>query len=176
MLATETQKTLEYTNAYSDYYTMVFGIIYSKTNNYDAAEDICQEVFIRFYEKFDKISNQKKWLMWSIRYVLFEYYRRKGKSDEDIEEFYNDVSMTYVNGFKESRVLIEEALENLRVDDTRKEGVIFRLVSMHNYSFKFAAKETGLTYEQVRYRYQQIRERIVRYLQKKGIHKLEDLL
>ena len=45
----------DYRNAYSEYYPLIYSILYTKTGNTHDAEDICQEVFIKFLKNFDSI-------------------------------------------------------------------------------------------------------------------------
>ena len=88
-----------FTEDYMNYYPLVFSTIYSKVNNKDEAEDICQEVFIAFHNKYNEIENKRKWLYGSIRIQVLRYYNRKHNKNEDIDDNLNDVGLTFVNGF-----------------------------------------------------------------------------
>ncbi len=171
-----TKDVLQFSNAYNKYYSLIFSAIYSKIYNYDEAQDICQEVFMRFFQKYDGNSDEKKWLMWTMRYVMFEFYRKRGKLDEDIENFYNDMELSYVNGFKEVRVVIQETLDKIDVDSTDKSTIIFKLFCIHNYTFREIAKEFKIPYSQVKYKYNTLKSKVIDELKKRGIKKIEDLL
>ncbi len=165
-----------YTEVYTDYYPLIFSSIYSKINNYDAAEDICQEVFLRLFNKFDQVKEARKWLYGAMRLVMFEHFRKKGMADEDIESNLNDASLSYVNGFKESRIVIEEALDSLQNYEDEKEKTLFELISIYNYTYKKAGEMLGYSFDQVRYRYKKISESLLGYLKDRGIENLEALI
>ena len=88
-------------------------------------------------------------------------------------EAFNDVTLTFVNGFRDTRLIIDEAIKAL-VDKTDR--VLFDLVAVQNYTYEEAGSELGLSRRQVKYRYGLIVRSIVEYLNGKVIHKIEDLL
>ena len=50
--AASSAKRDEFAHVYREYFTMVYNAIYTKIENTDVAEDLCQEVFIILYNKF----------------------------------------------------------------------------------------------------------------------------
>ena len=170
------KKTRSFTEVYSNYYPLVFSSVYAKINNVDDVKDICQEVFIRYYDKFEGIESPRKWLLGTLRYVVLEFYRRKGTRDITIGELFDDIGMTYVNGFRDTRIIIQEALEDISNFENEREKILFDLIAVDNYTYKETGEILGLTEHKVRYRYGLIVNRILDYLSKKGIKGLEDLL
>ncbi|MCP4137979.1 MAG: sigma-70 family RNA polymerase sigma factor [bacterium] len=166
----------EFTDIYKNLYPLVFSTIYSRTSNVDTTKDICQEVFTRFYERFDRVDNHRTWLYTTTRYVLFEYYRKNSKKSINIDDLFEDVSLSFVNGFKDTRIIIKEALDNIENFDTEEDHTLFDLIAVHHFSYSEAGKYLGMTKRQVQYKYGQIKKRITEYLEKKGITSLEDLL
>ena len=170
-------KIQEYTEAYSNLFPLVYSMVYSKIGNADDTHDICQEVFTRFYLKFDEIENYRKWIYGTLRYVILEFLRKKkNQNDIDISDVFQDISVSYVNGFKDTRILIEEALDNINNFDDDNDKVLFDLVAVRNFSYRQAAHELGITIHKVKYRYSVIIQRVLDYLKDKGINSLEDLL
>ena len=98
---------------YDSYYSIVFNSIYSKVSNYHDAEDICQEVFIRFYDNMEEVENPRKWLFGCLRLVVFDYYKVKQKKDIDVDELFDDIGMGYVNGFRDSRMMIKQVIDDI---------------------------------------------------------------
>ena len=166
----------EYTEIYMDYYPLIFNTVYSKINNYDDAEDICQEIFIRFYNKFKDVENARKWLYGTMKNVIFEFFRKKGKSEDDIDSVLEDAGLSFINGFKDIRVIIQEALNNVNIFNNEKEKIAFELISIYNYSYTKTAKTLGLSLHKVRYKYKKSVETLLSHLKSKGIDNLEDLL
>ncbi len=168
-------KQSEFTSSYSDYYSIVFGVIYSKIGNEDTAQDLTQEVFIRYFEKIDEVLNAKAWLLGVVKNVLYKYYRSKKNLSEEIahEESEWDISMSFINGFRESRIIIDESIS--RIED-KTDKILFDLIAVQYYTVPEAASMTGLSRRQVKYRYSLILKKVISHLNSRGIKQLEDLL
>jgi RNA polymerase sigma factor (sigma-70 family) len=165
-----------FTEAHADYYPLVFSTVYTKVGNVDDARDICQEVFIKLYEKLDEVENPRKWLYGALRLAVFEYFRKKRGGDVNIDEIMDGVGMTFVNGFRDSRIVIREVLDETGLFGDNLDRAVFELVAYSNYSYSEAGKELGLTKRQVEYRYVKLTERILDELKKRGVKHIEDLL
>ncbi|HON77212.1 MAG TPA: sigma-70 family RNA polymerase sigma factor [Spirochaetota bacterium] len=170
------KKTREFTEVYSDYYPIVYCTVYSKIGNPDDTHDICQEVFIRFYEKFSEVQTPRKWLLGTLRYVILEHLRKKGGTDTDIDMVYNDVSLSFVNGFRDTRIIIEEALEDIEIFGSEKNKLLFDMIAIYNFTYRETGRQLGMTERQVRYQYSIVMKRLIEYFKTKGVADLEDLL
>ncbi len=160
---------------YDSYYSIIFSSIYSRVNNYHDAEDICQEVFIRLYDKMEEVENPRRWLYGCLRHVVFDYYKAK-KKDVDVDKLFEDIGMGYVNGFRDSRLMIKQVIEDICNEAGDRDASLFELVAVYNYSFVQAAKHLNLSYKQTVYRYGVFSGRVVEKLKEKGIENIEDLL
>jgi len=169
------RKRDKFTEDHKLYYPLIFSTIYTKVGNVDDAKDICQEIFFRFFEGYDKIKNSRKWLYGALKLVVFEFYRKK-KGDVNIDEVFNDVGLTFVNGLKDTRIIISDAIEDMDNFGNDEDKTLFDLIAVHNYSYSKAGEQLGLTKRQVDYKYNRIVDRIMDYLNKKGIRAIEDLL
>ncbi|MCU0847012.1 MAG: RNA polymerase sigma factor [Spirochaetes bacterium] len=169
-------KKRDFAEAYNDYYPLIFSAVFSKVSRVEDAEDICQEIFIKFYEKIDTIENHRKWLYGAMKFELLTYYRKKHPDVEDVEEMLQDASLSYVNGFKDIRIILTEAIENMDNFEDESDKILFDLVAIFNFTYEEAAGQLGFSVRQVRYKYNKIAGRLVSYLGKKGIKSLEDLL
>ncbi len=167
-------KKAEFIEWYSEYYQIVYGAIYSKVSDKHDVDDLIQEVFLIFYEKIDGIVNKRSWLFGTVQNVLMNYYRKKRKfsSDDDIADYLNDDSLATLNGLRDTRMLLEEAIASL----TEKDRILFDLVAVQQLTYHVAARHLGLTRRQVAYRYSLIIGTIKGYLNEKGIRGLGDLL
>lgn len=66
-------------NVINQYYDMVYKIAYSKTQSVNDADDLTQEVFLKYLQsdkKFDSDDHIKNWL---IRVTINTYFHKKGK-------------------------------------------------------------------------------------------------
>lgn len=170
------RKNRIFAEAFNDYYALVFSTVYSKVNNLDDAEDICQEVFIQFYKKIDVIEDKQKWLHGALRLEVLSYYRKKKHSQIDIEDVFYDKALSFINGARDVRVIIEEALTDEENFNDNREKILFDLIALRNFTYEEAAAQVGFSRRQARYRYGIIVKRILDYLSRKGLSNLEDLL
>jgi len=169
------KKNFKFSEVYSNYYSIVHGSIYSKIGDTDIADDLAQEVFISFLKNMDKIENTRAWLFKALRNEVYDYYRRKKnlKPEEALAESEDDISLTFVNGFRDTRVIIQEAIEDIK---NEKDRIIFDLIAVQYFTYEEVSELLGFSKRQIRYRYGQIVKNIQDYLAKKGIKNIEDLL
>jgi len=165
------------TDIYGLYYPVVFSAVYTKVGDVDDTNDICQEVFLRLFERLDEVENVRRWLFSALKLVVLEHFRKKQKNEAlNVDDVFTDISLTFVNGFRDSRMLIQEAIGAPDTFSDERERVIFDLVAINNFTYESVAKQLGMTRRQVEYRYTQTVSRITDNLRKKGISKLDDLL
>ena len=168
-------KKNRYTDAVNKYYPLIYSAVYTKVNNVDDAYDICQEVFVKFFEKFEEVENPRKWLYGALRLSVFDYYRSQNKAT-NIDEVFNDIGLTFVNGFRDARIIISEVIENIDTFDKEEDKLLFDMIAINNFSYSQVGKQLGLTKRQVQYKYGRIVQQILDQLNKRGIKNIEDLL
>jgi RNA polymerase sigma-70 factor, ECF subfamily len=169
-------KNRDFAEAYNNLYPVVFSTLYSKLGNVDDAEDLCQELFIKLYDKLDEIENKRKWLYGAMRLEVMAFFRKKKPGAVDIDDVFDDASLTFVNGFRDTRIMIQDAIEDMDTFKDETDRALFDLVAVKNFSYEEAGSQIGLSRRQVRYRYGLIVDRLVDYFRKRGINGLEDLL
>ncbi|MBN2040156.1 MAG: sigma-70 family RNA polymerase sigma factor [Spirochaetes bacterium] len=170
-------KKEKFTEIHNEYYPLVFSTARTKVDNIEDARDICQEVFINFYEKPEAIENPGKWLYETLRFAVLNYYKsRRQDIDVNIDDIFPEIGLTFVNGFRNARIIMNEAFENNEnfMDETDRN--LFDLIAFYNYSYAETGKELGLTGKRVEYKYKRIVDKIIDFLKKRGINNLEDLL
>lgn len=66
---------------YTDYHNKILGYILSQVNDYNLAEDLCSDVFVKVYEKIDTFNSSKAsfstWIFTITRNKLIDYYRQR---------------------------------------------------------------------------------------------------
>lgn len=98
-------KNKRFEECFLQYKNLVIRLVMSKTGDYQAAQEICQQVFISFYSNMDRISDDlvKAWLMRCTQNAIVDYLRKnKGKTEIRLDEA--AVSQS-------GNVLIEESVE-----------------------------------------------------------------
>lgn len=165
-----------FTENYNAFYPLVFSSLYRRLGDFHEAEDICQEVFIRYYRKIGEVENPRRWLLGALRIVVADYYREKGRKDIDADRLFDDVGAGYVNGFRDARLVITDALEEMRGNSAEHDAELFDLVAVHGFTLLAAARHLAMTHKQARYRYGRAVQRFTAALDKRGIKSLEELL
>ncbi|MBN2159688.1 MAG: sigma-70 family RNA polymerase sigma factor [Spirochaetes bacterium] len=169
-------KKREFAEAYNELYPVVFSTVCRKVGIIEDAEDICQELFIKLYNKMEEIENKRKWLYGALKLEVMAYFRKKKPGALDIEDIFNDAGLAFVNGFRETRIIINDAIKDMDNFKDETDRVLFDLVGVKSFTYEEASAQLGLSKWQVRYRYGLIVERLCDYFRKKGINSLEDLL
>jgi len=169
-------KNRKFAEVFNDHYAMLFNLVNMKVNNPDEAEDICQEVFIRLYEKLDMIENPRTWLIGASRLEVMAYYRKVKPDLVESGDMFQDMNLAFVNGMRETRMIINDVLENEDNFEKECDIALFSLIAINNYTYEEAGRELGMTKRQVRYRYGKTVDRLLDSLKKKGIKNIEDIL
>ncbi len=133
----------------------LYGFIFSKIQDRDAAEDVFQDTFIKVINtlKRGKYNEQGKFLPWVMRIsrnLIIDYFRKnkrlpkfKNKGDFDIFSVLSDESPNAENKIVESqiadsvRILLEELPED------QKEVIKMRIY--HDMSFKEISENTNVS-------------------------------
>jgi RNA polymerase sigma factor (sigma-70 family) len=159
--------------AFEMHYHTVFNAVYQRVNNIEDAEDICQDIFTILLKKFDEVTDVRRWLFGTLKNSVYKYYRDR-KPGVNIDEIFQDISLTFVNGFRDARLTIEKAIEEA-VDDGLDRS-IFEMIACGEYSYASVSRITGLTVRKVEYRYSMIVKKIIENLKSNGIREIGDLL
>ena len=113
---------------YEQFHKKVLSLINSKVCDYDLAEDLCSDVFLKVYEKLDTFDETKAslstWIFTITRNTLTDHYRTR-RVFEEVPETIDDGSSIeddYCN--EETLETLADALE--RLDERSRDIIIFR--------------------------------------------------
>ncbi len=168
------KKNEEYVAVYSEYYPLIFNTVYSKVGDENDAGDVCQEIFLILYEKFYEVENYRKWLFGTLRNVVMRYYEKKSKVELNIDDIFQDISLTFVNGMKDVRIIINNAIENINLNN--EERLLLDYIAYNSYSYSNVGEIMGLSKKQVFLRYSKVVKKVLTRLKELGIQDIEDLL
>jgi RNA polymerase sigma factor (sigma-70 family) len=173
-MLTASGKRDRYSEIFASYYQTVFNAVYPKVGSVEDTEDICQDVFIALYNHLEEIDNIRAWLYGTLRNMVLKYYRNKKPSNENIDTIMDDVALSFVNGFRDARIIINEVIEEMTPGETDRQ--ILELVAFHSYSYSETGRLLGITKRMVDYRFNKIAGNIISLLREKGVKHIEDLL
>jgi RNA polymerase sigma factor (sigma-70 family) len=169
-------KTGYYTRMYAEYYPVVYNVFYSRIKNSDAASDLCQELFIRYYEKFETVENHRRWIFASVKFLLLEYYRSTKREEYDTDYIVEAALQTCGHDNEDTKLIIADALESIDNFGEEKNRTLFSLIALYDYTYEEAGKSLGMSRRQARYRFSLVVDKLMDHFRKKGIHGLEDIL
>lgn len=167
------QKAEQFSSAYMELYPLIFSSVLVRIGNRDDADDICQEIFMIFYDKFESIENRRTWLFGTMRNVLLNHYRKKNRT-VNFDDDFDAIGHTFTNGFRDTRILLSQAMES--IECTEEDRIILNMVATFNFSYGHVAEMLGRTRRQIEYRYGTLVKRIQDYLEHKGIKDIAELL
>ena len=106
---------------YEEVFPVVMRVAYHVTYNMDVSEDICQEAFIRFYEKnidFRSVDEAKYWLIRVTKNLAINVMKRKSREQAMVDKIKKAPKVPVRNGEdalldSETRTLVREAVEKL---------------------------------------------------------------
>lgn len=135
----------EKTKIYEDYAIKVKNFILSKVNDFNLAEDLTSDVFVKVYSKLDSFNDKKAslstWIFTITRHTLIDYYRTR-KVNEELPE-----DLTYEED--EEDICTPENLDTLKEGLKKLSDKERDLIVLHYYSketLKDIAKKMDISY------------------------------
>lgn len=153
---------------YEAVFPILFRVCCRITGNEEAAEDLCQEAFFRYYEKdmvFPNPDEAKYWLIRVVKNSALNYAKRKERERKAYQRAFREDTRAPETGEgilikKETRLEIEEALnklpENLRV--------VLILKEYGELNYKEIGRALGISEGNVKVRVFRARERLAALL------------
>lgn len=124
----------------------MMGVCLRYTNNYEEAQDVLQDGFIKVFNKLSKFVNKGSLEGWVRRIMVntaLDHYRKNKKFNKDVE-------IDAVSFKLEKQEYIVESInaqDLLKIIQTIPEGyrVVFNLFAIEGYSHKEIAEQLGVT-------------------------------
>jgi len=166
--------------AFQSVYGQVFPIIvrvtYHITQDMEVAEDICQEAFIRFYNRsmpFPSEDQARYWLIRVSKNLAFNYYKRRKREKSALEKYAHELKHHLRNGEEnvmrsETERMVQEALEKL----PEKLRSVIVLKEYGNLSYREIGRILHITENNVKVRVHRARNILETLLRKEEAHVL----
>jgi RNA polymerase sigma-70 factor (ECF subfamily) len=107
-------KNRRFEEFFRQYKNLIIKLVMSKIGDYQVAQELCQQVYVSFYNHMDSISDElvKAWLLRATQNEIVDYLRKnKGHVDVVLDE---SVVAEYGNLLMEKSVELFEEKENKR--------------------------------------------------------------
>ncbi|MCK5675313.1 MAG: RNA polymerase sigma factor [Spirochaetales bacterium] len=117
------EQSYTFRDVYDEVFPVLFKVVFNIIRDRNIAEDLCQEAFIRYYNKSVPISNineSRYWLIRVAKNLAFNYRKRKFREVSAVDKIKQDGPQVQEDSqddlVKEETVaLVKEALDNLPV-------------------------------------------------------------
>ncbi|MDD2296545.1 MAG: RNA polymerase sigma factor [Sphaerochaetaceae bacterium] len=159
---------------YKEVFPVVMRVAYHVTYNMDVSEDICQEAFIRFYEKnidFRSIDEAKYWLIRVTKNLAINVVKRKSRERAMVDKIKKVPKMPIRSGEdalidSETRTLVREAVEKL----PEKLKAVLVLKEYADLNYKQIASILKISESNVKVRVHRARKIMESMLDREDIH------
>lgn len=157
---------------YKEVFPIIARVTTRITNSREAAEEVCHEAFIRYYNRLDQIPDEpqaKYWLIRVSKNLALNYIKRKKREKKAYERLLKEPKREQKSGEtitlqKETRQEVQEALEKI----PEKYRVILIMKEYGDLSYKEIGEALGLTEGNVKVRAFRGREKLAAILQQGG--------
>ena len=164
----------EFEKVYDTVYPLLYKIAYRITGDTDISDDLCQEAFIRYYNRVIPLPNldqSKYWLIRVVKNLALNYNKRKGREKKAYDRFLKEPKPVVRSGETEllrteSAELVQAALEKLPF----KLRSIIVLREFGGLSYKEIAKVAGISESNVKIRVYRAREQLKKHLDEEEVH------
>ena len=137
-----------------EYQNQLFSFAFFRVGSYEIAQDIVQDVFLKFFtdeKKLSSIKNVKTYLFKSISNACIDYKRKYGKIKIVSVDFITD---TVTDNSEEEKCVAEFfRIENLLIDLPNEQAEIIKLKFVDELNFVEIAEMMNISVNTVKSRY-----------------------
>lgn len=158
----------EFKKVYDAVFPVIYRVAWRIAGNGEAAEDLCQEAFIRFYEKnadFPSVEEAKFWLIRVVKNAALNYAKRKQREFKVYERAFHEDTRTQISG--EAELLNKEKQEDVlaalqKLPDGLRE--VLALKEWGELNYKDIGRVLGISEGNVKVRVFRAREKLAALL------------
>ena len=151
---------------YDEVFPVLMKVVYHVTYNIDVAEDVCQEAFIRFYDKdmvFPSVEDAKFWLIRVTKNLSINHVKKKAREAASIEKIKK--APQGENPFRDgaSELLLKESQQAVRKAVASLPEMYRMVIVLKEYAgldYKQIGKVMGITESNVKVRVHRARREL----------------
>lgn len=115
------EQTIPFNDVYKTTYTLLVKIAFHITNDMSVSEDLCQEAYIKYYnrkEPLPSLDQAKYWLIRVVKNLCYNYTKRRGREVKAYDRLGKESKTTTESSDigvlrEETGKLVQEALDKL---------------------------------------------------------------
>ena len=162
-----------FNRVYSHVYPIIFRVVYRIAGREDVAEELCQEAFIKYYERLGSFPDEdqaKYWLIRVARNLALNSAKRSGRERRAYERVFYEPQRLEPSGEEslvrqESSDEVQQALQRL----PEKMRSVLILKEYGQLSYREIGTVLGITEGNVKVRVFRARERLLELLRSDGV-------
>lgn len=166
---------LAFRQVYNEVFPVLMRVAYHVTYNQDVAEDICQDAFIRFYDKdmvFPSMEDAKFWLIRVVKNLAINHIKRKMRETASLEKVMRGPQ---VNPFKDgaTELLLQESTAAVRKAVSELPEIYKTVIVLREYAgleYKDIAKVLKISESNVKVRVHRARKELEAKLDREEVH------
>lgn len=166
---------LTFRQVYSEVFPVLMRVAYHVTYNQDVAEDICQDAFIRFYDKdmvFPSMNDAKFWLIRVVKNLSINHVKRKMRETASLEKVMRGPQ---VNPFKDgsTELLLKESTAAVRKAVSELPEIYKTVIVLREYAdldYKEIAKVLKISESNVKVRVHRARKELEAKLDREEVN------
>lgn len=164
----------EFKYVYESVFPLIVRVVYKITGDMDTAEELCQEAFIRYYERRHKIPDAdqaKYWLIRVAKNLALNHQKRKGREYKAYERSFFEPK--HVDDSAETGLMKEESHEAVRDALNRLPEnlkVVLILKEYGELSYREISSILNISEGNVKVRAYRAREKLAQYLKDGDIY------
>jgi RNA polymerase sigma-70 factor (ECF subfamily) len=173
-MGNKSKYSAKFKEIYDSVFPLLVKIVFKITGNVDMAEEICQEAFIRLYERIDKFpdANQAKyWLIRVGKNLAINQQKRKGRERKAYERVLHEPKRKEETG--EIKLLKQESYSEVqRALDTLPDKLktVLVLKEYGNLNYKEIADILKISEGNVKVRVYRARKQLLEYFKDGGVY------
>ena len=164
----------QFRHVYDEVYPIIIRIVYRITGDLDSAEELCQDAFIKFYERIDLVADAdqaKYWLIRVARNLALNFQKRRGRERRAYERVFREPPRREDSG--ETTVMKGESAQAVKDALNVLPESLRTVIIMKEYgelSYKEIAAVLGISEGNVKVRVYRARERLAEHLKEGDIY------
>ena len=163
-------------DVYDEVFPVLFKIVYNIIRNRTIAEDLCQEAFIRYYNKkipIPNVNESRYWLIRVAKNLAFNYRKRKIREINAVDKIKQEGKQVQKDSQddilkEETVIIVKEAVDNLPV----KYRTVLILKEYGELNYKEIAKILHISENNVKIRVYRARVLLEKMLNKGDLYVL----
>jgi RNA polymerase sigma factor (sigma-70 family) len=174
-MSSEDFREAAFADLFDEFYTDLFRVAWRICGRPEVAEELCQEAFLRYYERRDRLpvgDEARYWLIRVVKNLAFNYEKRLGREREAYRVYAREPRVESRNE-GENFILAEESRDTVRkalLEIPYKLRVALILKEYSGYPYIDIARILHISEGNVKIRVFRARQHLSKILQKGEVH------